>query len=457
MKKVFKSMSYAFIAQIISLLVSVFASFFVSKFMTISGFGYYQLFLFYSTYVGLLQFGVSEGVYLECGGKRYQELNYVELKQLFMNALIAETAVLLVGIPVAQAFEDDSNRKVIIILLAIYAITYLFVTYFGLLLQAVNKTEQYSLAIIIGKLLTLILFVALVFFEKFEYIWFCLSFLLGFMISGVYVTVRCHEIVMEKIKLKPVLYANRERIVAGESLLLSGLVSSFIIGINRIYIDHFKGIEVFGKVSMSLSLINFFILFAIQIGMVMFPNVVILNDGEKARVYKELDNYSTLLMPLILIGYIPLRWILSQWIPQYTESIQWMLLFLPYMYYEIKTQVMYNTYMKALRKERQLFKANLYSFVVCAAVNYILIRTLGNLEIVFWIIDFVMIIKSISLSRIIEKEYGMNFLPKLFIESILGCLSSFVIYHTEKSSAILFMALTFILVYLFFNKRSAKA
>ena len=55
--------------------------------MSIDGYGYYQLFLFYSTYVGLFQFGVSEGVYLENGGKKFSQLNHLSLSNCFLILL----------------------------------------------------------------------------------------------------------------------------------------------------------------------------------------------------------------------------------------------------------------------------------------------------------------------------------------------------------------------------------
>ena len=445
-------MSYAFGAQIISLLVSVFASFWVSKFMTISEFGYYQLFLFYSTYVGLLQFGVSEGVYLENGGKTYCELDYKNLKQIFFNTLILEIIILLIGTTIVFLVEGDDNRRNIFILIAIYSITYLFMTFFGMLLQAVNKTEQYSKAIIIGKILTLIAFVMLVGLRIFNYIWYCLIFLIGYMVSGIFVTIKCRNIIFEKVRLKPVLCENRAIIIAGESLLLSGLVSSFMIGINRIYIDKFLGIEVFGKVSMSLSLINFFILFAIQIGMVIFPSIVILEEDDKAKVYRKLDDYSTLIMPAILIGYIPMKLILNVWIPQYEESIKWILLFFPYMVYEIRTQIMYNTYMKALRKEALLFIINLIAFIVCAIVNLIIILKLRNLELIFWVINIVMIIKSILLSNTIDYNYGDNHLLKHLIEALLCCIGCYIVYYISRIDYLLMVVISYIFFFILGEK-----
>ena len=142
MRKFVKSISYAFVAQVVSLMVSVFMSFFVSKYMTIESYGYYQLFLFYSTYVGIFQFGTSEGTYLENGGKLYSELDFQKLKELFLSVLSIVVFVLLILLCGIQFFESNKSKKEVLIIIALYAIVHFFVVFFGMLKQAVNETEN---------------------------------------------------------------------------------------------------------------------------------------------------------------------------------------------------------------------------------------------------------------------------------------------------------------------------
>lgn len=456
MSKLIKSMSYAVVAQGVSLLVSIFMSFFVSRYMSIDGYGYYQLFLFYSTYVGLFQFGVSEGVYLENGGKKFSQLESPKLKQLFFNTFFVELIVLAVACSILGSLTSDNNKKYVILLIALYSVTYLFVMYFGMLLQAVNLTEKYSRSIIVGKLTTLLLFFGLVIMKNYDYYWYCIVFLAGYVLSGVIVTYDCRDILKERIKPEFILFKNKKIIIAGSSLLLSGLISSFIIGINRIYIEQFLGIEIFAKVSMALSLCNFVILFAIQVGMVMFPSVVVLQEDVKARLYEKLNDYTGLIAPVVFLGYVPLRIILSLWIPQYTDSIRWMLLFVPYMVYEIKTQVMYNTYIKALRKEKLLFLVNLAALIACGLLNYVIIKITKDVVLLFWVVDIVMIIKSFYLSKRIEKEYNLNMSVKLIAEAMCCCAASYLVYSHYGIGTTIIATAVYLLYFLIITRKTPK-
>lgn len=54
----------AFAAQFISLSVSVVMSLLVPKIVGVADYGYWQLFMFYTTYSGFFHLGLNDGVYL---------------------------------------------------------------------------------------------------------------------------------------------------------------------------------------------------------------------------------------------------------------------------------------------------------------------------------------------------------------------------------------------------------
>ena len=63
----FSNLFFAFLAQGVSLLLSLLLTFVVSKLLGVTDFAYWQLFHFYGSYVVLTQFGLTEGIYLRLG------------------------------------------------------------------------------------------------------------------------------------------------------------------------------------------------------------------------------------------------------------------------------------------------------------------------------------------------------------------------------------------------------
>lgn len=74
---------YAFVAQGLSFFLSALMSIIVPKVLSVNEFGYWQLFIFYTSYVGFFHFGFNDGLYLLNGGKKYEELNYEEIGGAF--------------------------------------------------------------------------------------------------------------------------------------------------------------------------------------------------------------------------------------------------------------------------------------------------------------------------------------------------------------------------------------
>lgn len=81
LKNFLKDFSYALLSNLVSLIVSVLMILVIPKLIGVREYGYWQLYLFYSSYVGFLHFGWIDGIYLRFGGKEYKDLD----KSLFFT------------------------------------------------------------------------------------------------------------------------------------------------------------------------------------------------------------------------------------------------------------------------------------------------------------------------------------------------------------------------------------
>ena len=73
--KFIKNLSFAIFAQIISLLSSFCVQFFAPKVLSVEEYAYWQLFLFYVSYINISRIGIIDGIYLKLGGKSREELD----------------------------------------------------------------------------------------------------------------------------------------------------------------------------------------------------------------------------------------------------------------------------------------------------------------------------------------------------------------------------------------------
>ena len=88
-KHFYKNLQFAFLAQLISILINLIMYLLVPKVVGTTNYAYWQLFIFYTNYAGFFHLGLVDGIYLRLGGKKYDELNFNVLgSQLKMMNII---------------------------------------------------------------------------------------------------------------------------------------------------------------------------------------------------------------------------------------------------------------------------------------------------------------------------------------------------------------------------------
>ena len=91
--KFIKNLSFALFAQVISLMSSFFVQFFAPKVLSVEEYAYWQLFLFYVSYINISRIGIIDGIYLKLGGKSRDELDCETLKTKWLIFLAMQTSV----------------------------------------------------------------------------------------------------------------------------------------------------------------------------------------------------------------------------------------------------------------------------------------------------------------------------------------------------------------------------
>ena len=86
----FKNLSYTVLANGTNTLVSMVLVLFVPKVLGVTEYAYWQLYLFYASYVGFFHLGWADGVYLKFGGKEYESLDKQYFNTQFWLLTFAE-------------------------------------------------------------------------------------------------------------------------------------------------------------------------------------------------------------------------------------------------------------------------------------------------------------------------------------------------------------------------------
>lgn len=371
-----RNVLFAFAAQGISLLLSVLMSLIVPKILDVNQYAYWQLFVFYVGYVGFSHLGLTDGVYLKIGGAKYDDLDYSLYKSQLAISLLFQTIIAIAVTCVVWYLRLDTDRTLIIVLSLIYMLIFNAAGYFGYIFQAVNETHMYSTSIIIDRLIFIAAVLVACFVPCLSYRYFILFYIISKTVALLYCI--CHG---WKLAKAPLLFSIRVwkelcvNIAVGSKLLLANIASTLILGVGRITVDSVWGLTAFGQISFSLSLTSFFLQFISQISMVLFPALRQVDRNTQEKMYTIIRTALGGILPLAFVVYYPMKIMLGNWLPEYTESLHYLAYLLPICTYDGKMQLLCNTYFKVLRKEHWLLYINLLtaglSVILCSFGAYL--------------------------------------------------------------------------------------
>lgn len=437
-KLFFKNIFYTIFTNILSLLISTFVTLVIPKFLGVEEYGYWQLYLFYSTYVGLLHFGWNDGIYLRYGGSEYNKLDKKIFFTQYITLLILQILLALIIVGSISIYIEDSNKRFIIKMTMVSMVIVNTRIMYIYILQATSRIKEYTRVMMLDRI-SYIIFIILFFLLNIKnYKSIILADILGKTFSFVYVIFICRDIAFNKfIELKDSLKETFLNIRVGIRLMLANFASMLIIGIVRFGIEKQWDIQTFGEISLTLSISNMIMIFINAIGIVIFPMLRRENKENLKNVYFLLREILMIIFLGLLFSYYPLKYLINIWLPKYQESILYMSLIFPIYIYEGKTALLVNTYLKVLRKEKKLLKINIILLAISLLLTSFTVFFLKNLNIVVFSILIILILKSSLAELILSKELRANFKKDLVMEIFLTILFVIINWKLEIKTSII--------------------
>lgn len=381
-QKFIKNVLYAAGANVSRIVTTMILTLLLPRLLSVEDYSYWQLYLFYGTYFIYSSVGWCEGTYLKYGGCEYEKLDGRQLSSQFFSMSIYEGIVAGIAICLSCYFIHDTLRRFIMISAAAYMWLYILKYQLQTVLQAVNRISDYARVysgerflyfslVILGLLAGQRSFQTIIFAEISSNV-----LALGY---GIYL---CREVTLCK-PLRPVdsLKETTELIRIGYKLTVAGFASQIIIGIVRFAIERNWGTVVFGKISLSFSMANMLITCITAVSIVLFPMLKRSDPQKINQCYPIMRAALTYPLFAILIAYVPMKAILVWWLPQYSDSLKYLAILFPLCIYEVRNSVLVWTYLKVLRKEAVIMRANLLMIAVSLGMTFFSVLVWNNLDL----------------------------------------------------------------------------
>ena len=383
-------------------------------------YSYWQLYLFYFTYLAYTSLGWCEGTYLKYGGKEYDELPAKKMAGQFWTLAIYELIVNILFSAVVLVFVKDDIKVQLLTLAALSAFLDILRYYIQMVLQATNKIREYAKIAASERLLFFAFSLLFLLLHKWEFVYFIYAELLARALS-LLLALRTGRglLFIRPDSIRGIVTESRELIGCGYKLLVAGVAGQLIVGFVRFSIENCWGNLVFGKVSLALSMVNMIITFIAAVSVVIFPMLKRMPQDKMLKMYGMLRELLSTFLLCVLLFYVPMKMVLQIWLPQYEESFRYLAVLLPICIFETRYMVLLGTYFKALRKEQLQLKGNLLSVLLSVVLTLAVVYGIGSLKLAIILIVILLAFKAHFAEYMLKKYVEYNALKDTVWETVL--------------------------------------
>lgn len=459
-KKLLKSILFSVGANFSTLIVSSILLIMLPNLIGVKGFGYWQLYLLFTTYTALLHFGWVDGIYLKHGGEEYNNLD----KKLLSNQFFILTTILFIIVCLASFFlfesNFDLNKKIIYISVFFSALFVIPRGFLIMILQATDRIKDYSKLTIYTSIMFILMLVNLFLFKVSEFYIFVLIDLIVKFFSLLITMYVCKDLFLninfrykENKKLKNEIFDN---IKSGINVAIAYVAGVLIIGIVRQGVEIEAGIIEFSNLSLSLNFVNVILIFLNALAVVFFPIIKKSNALQKKKYYSSLNKKISNLFHFIFLLYYPLLLIINYYFPDFKKVSVIFCMIFPIILLEGKNTILNIVYLKSLRKEKIFLFVNMFLVLLSAALTYIIIIKLDFYNYASIIIVLILALKYLIMTLIIAKEMSVNISSTLFQDIFLVVL--FIVINNQLSFGLSFLVMCIIslcnLIFYLINKKN---
>lgn len=412
------------------------------KLIDIELYGAWQLFLFYTTYMGYLSWGLSEGVILRYGGKTLDSFPCGVIKtHFFYLSLLLLPTFLGISLLAWVAYGFNLNFK-IIAFASVSSIFYLLRMIIVYSYHAVNRMELFAKCLLLERLTVFILSLAVAFLGIDSLLPLAIIDLFAKILSLILALVTARRFFAEPIlppnKARPEVYASFKR---GIFVSLSALATVLVPAISRWTTEASFGLIVFSQVALAFSLVNLFQTFVNSFSMAFLPAL-------KRNIQDVEGNYRTSKMFAIpvasfsLLLYFPLSWIVQIWLPNFDDLPLYLAILFPMLIAEAKTRLIAAPFLQAIDRERQLSLVTISSLLIAVVLAFYSGFYLKSVVATVLSITIVVTLRALVLEFITDSHFGVySFVGQTREVFAATCFILFVAFELHPLFGVVFLLL----------------
>ena len=359
-------------AQVLVLVISVLRALILPKFLPVEGFGYWEIYWFYTSYVGIFCLGYNDGIYLKYGECNVEQLPMADIRSA--NRIFCLFLAIAAAIAVAIVFGrvEDSQTAFSLCFAAanilILGLTGVFIFVF----QITAQFKKYSFFSVLDKIAVLVTILLLVVINERNFRYVVIADVSFKVIVLLIMIFRMPEMVFGSFTgFKSAFKFMFDNMSVGIKLMVANLMSMLLVGAGKFIVQYYGGITDFAMYSFGVSITGLVLTAVTAISLVLYPTIKRITPSSHAIIFKKV-NISTRVMGLVsLLLYFPMYFFVEWFYPHYSSVLAYLSYLFLIVYFQCKISLLNNTFYKVMRLETRMLIANLSCVLLFAVLAFV--------------------------------------------------------------------------------------
>jgi len=366
--------------QVVLLIFSFIQSLIIPKYLPAADYGYWQLFILYISYAGILHFGFLDGISVKWAGKDLEDLKD-EIPVAFRFILL-EQGIILVILTLFLSLIQIPFREIALTVLVNAVIVNLL--WFFLFTAQATKRFKLLTAANIGKGFLFLIFVLILFFKGyFDYIQLIYATIAaGLIILSIFIFHFRENLFYYNKRSMSMIEYGKENIGIGIFVLLGNFMAFLLTTIDRLTVGSFFSITQFGIYAFATTMCGLCIVFLQAVSQVFFPYLMGSNSEIRTKSYTLLRSALVIFWAGLLAAYFPFSVWIRYYLPQYTDSLSLMAILLCTIGFSGQILILHANFFKVYLKQQAYFVIAGISLIGAVAFNLVAVTIFGSLTAV---------------------------------------------------------------------------
>lgn len=352
-----KDLFRVFNSNFINILVGIVNGFLVPAFLSLDHYAMLKTFALYISYVGILHFGIVDGLFIKYGGKDLNKVDIGKLKGERKFLLIFQSIITLVPLAFGILLED-----IILIAFSLSIIPMNIQALYRYLYQAVGEFGIYSKILLVTPNVLLILNIFIIFVLKIDHY---LPFVIANIISYLTIFVILESQFYKKYKGIKAVIDYKEiggLFKVGIFIMIGNLSANLFFNADRWFVKFSLPSSDFAYYSFAISMVLLITNLMNSVTMTLYPYLA---QGQKAETLQLMKKYIVLVGAFAAGGYFAFDFVVSTFIAKYIPSLD----IIAILFAGFPAMIVINALYVNLYKANKLERTYVYTVVMMCLIS----------------------------------------------------------------------------------------